>query len=340
MATSLRFLIPDAQFTGPADIEQAAAPAGSGFDVYRVSDPADIPDEAWRACDALIMWHGITLGREAIDRLDTCRIVVRAGIGCDNIDLAACAERGMPVCNCPDYGTTDVADHALGMILALTRGIAHHDHALRADPVASWRFDTAPLIRRLRGTRLGILGLGRIGTALARRAHALDMDVHFHDPYVPHGQELALGVTRCRDLPELLETADILSLHTPLTPETRGIIDADAIARLRPGAILVNTARGALVDPDALHDALQSGHLGGAALDVLPQEPPDPGHPLIRAYSDRDPALMGRLLLTPHSAFYTSEGMHDLRRKPVQTACAYLLEGRLSNCVNGVTTEV
>lgn len=334
MATPLRILIPNAQFAGPEDEERAAAPDGTTFDVFRESDPAVIPDAAWQRCDAMIVWHGMTIDRRVVDRLESCRIVVRAGIGCDNIDADACAERGIPVCNCPDYGTTDVADHALGMILALTRGLAFHDHALRQAPADAWQFDAAPLVRRLRGAVLGIVGLGRIGTAVARRAQALDMEVHFHDPYVPDGQELALGVSRCRSLEQLLEAADVVSLHAPLTAETREIIGANALAAMRDGTILVNTARGALVDVDAVHAALDSGRLGGAALDVLPDEPPDPGHPLVRAWSEREQSLAGRLLLTPHAAFYTREGMRDLRHKPVHTACAYLLDGRLANCVN------
>ncbi|MGH6960462.1 MAG: NAD(P)-dependent oxidoreductase, partial [Dongiaceae bacterium] len=162
----------------------------------------------------------------------------------------------------------------------------------------------------------------------------LDMPVLFYDPYVPDGQELALGFERVRRFEELLERADVVSLHAPLTDETRRMIDAAALQRMQREAILINTARGAIVDIDALGEALQAGRIAGAALDVLPQEPPDPAHPLIRAYRERAPWLAGRFLLTPHAAFYSEAGMEDMRRKPVETVVAYLTEGRLRNCVN------
>jgi D-3-phosphoglycerate dehydrogenase/C-terminal binding protein len=160
------------------------------------------------------------------------------------------------------------------------------------------------------------------------------MPVLFYDPYVPDGQELALGFERTRSLNDLLKRADVVSLHAPLTDETRRMINAATLARMRRNAILINTARGGIVDIDALHDALKGGQIAGAALDVLPQEPPDPAHPLIRAYGANEPWLAGRFLLSPHAAFYSAAGMADLRRKPVQTVVAYLTEGSLRNCVN------
>jgi phosphoglycerate dehydrogenase-like enzyme len=151
---------------------------------------------------------------------------------------------------------------------------------------------------------------------------------------VPDGQELALGFERTRRLEELLERADVVSLHTPLTDETRRLINATTLGRMRKDAVLINTARGAVVDIDALHVALKSHQIAGAALDVLPQEPPDPDHPLIRAFRANEPWLAGRFLLSPHAAFYSEAGMTDLRRKPLQTVVAYLTEGKLRNCVN------
>jgi D-3-phosphoglycerate dehydrogenase/C-terminal binding protein len=160
------------------------------------------------------------------------------------------------------------------------------------------------------------------------------MPVLFYDPYVPDGQELALGFERTRRLDDLLERADVVSLHTPLTDETRRMINATTLGRMRKNAILINTARGGIIDIDALYDALKRGQIAGAGLDVLPQEPPDPAHPLMRAYGGNEPWLAGRFLLSPHAAFYSAAGMTDLRRKPLQTVVAYLTEGKLRNCVN------
>jgi phosphoglycerate dehydrogenase-like enzyme len=330
----MRILIPDAIYPGEPTIEVAACPAGWVIELRRGAAPADIPDEAWRGCDAIVIWQVMNLDAATIAKLDNCRIVARAGVGFDGIDLAACARKGIAVCNCPDYGTTDVADHAIALYLALSRGIAFFQDALRADPAKNWDWAAPPLIDRARGRCFGVVGLGRIGTAAARRARALDMPVLFYDPYVPDGQELALGVERARSLDALLERADVVSLHAPLTDETRRMIDAKALARMRTNAVLVNTARGAIVDIDALYGALKDGRIAGAGIDVLPQEPPDLGHPLIRAFRANEPWLAGRFLLTPHAAFYSAAGMADLRRKPVETVAAYLAEGRLRNCVN------
>jgi phosphoglycerate dehydrogenase-like enzyme len=331
----MRILIPDAIFPGQATIEQSVCPPGVEIDLRRGTAPADIPDDVWRSCTAIVIWQVMNLRAETIAKLDNCRIIVRAGVGFDGIDLAAAAQKGIPVCNCPDYGTTDVADHAIALYLALSRGIAFFQDALRADVVKRWDWTAPPLIGRVRGNCFGVIGMGRIGTATARRARAFDMPVLFYDPYVPDGQELALGFERTRSLDDLLERADVVSLHAPLTDETRRVINATTLARMRKNVILVNTARGGIVDIDALYEALKGGRIAGAALDVLPQEPPDPAHPLMRAHGANESWLAGRFLLSPHAAFYSEAGMADLRRKPLQTVVAYLTEGKLRNCVNG-----
>ena len=330
----MRILIPDAIYPGEPTIEQRVCPPGTVIDQRRSVTPGDIPDEAWRACDAVVIWQVMNLRAETIAKLDNCRIIARAGVGFDGIDLAAAAKKGIAVCNCPDYGTTDVADHAIALYLALSRGIVFFQDVLRADVTKGWDWTAPPLIARVRGRSFGVIGLGRIGTAAARRARALDMPVLFYDPYVPDGQELALGFERTRSLEDLLERADVVSLHTPLTDETHRMIDAETLRRMRTHAILINTARGAVVDIDALYEALKSGRIAGAALDVLPQEPPDANHSLIRAFRANEPWLAGRFLLSPHAAFYSEAGMADLRRKPVETVVAYLAEGKLRNCVN------
>jgi phosphoglycerate dehydrogenase-like enzyme len=330
----MRILIPDAIFLGEATIEQSVCPPGVEIDLRRGTTPVDIPDDIWRACTAIVMWQVMNLSAETIAKLDNCRIIARAGVGFDGIDLTAAAKKGIPVCNCPDYGTTDVADHAIALYLALSRGIAFFQDALRANVVKRWDWTAPPLIGRVRGNCFGVIGMGRIGTATARRARAFDMPVLFYDPYVPDGQELALGFERTRSLDELLERADVVSVHAPLTDETRRMFNATTLARMRKNAILINTARGAIVDIDALNVALKDGRIAGAGLDVLPQEPPDPAHSLMRAYSANESWLAGRLLLSPHAAFYSAAGMADLRRKPLETVLAYLTEGKLRNCVN------
>ncbi len=269
-----------------------------------------------------------------LERFPRLRAVVRMGVGYDRIDRAAAAARGVMVCNVPDYGTMEVADHAIALLLTLRRGLLLHHAAQRRDPPAGWLPIESPLVRRLSVQTLGIVGLGRIGTAVALRAKAFGLQVAFFDPHVANGVDRALGVERVRSLDALLARADLLSLHAPLTPETRGLIGARELALLPADAVLVNTARGPIVDPDAVLDALRSGHLAGAGLDVLPVEPPvEPLPALLRAYRDREPWLEGRLVVTPHSAFHTPEAWADIRRKSAETMAAALLSNAPQNVI-------
>jgi D-3-phosphoglycerate dehydrogenase/C-terminal binding protein len=296
-------------------------------------DPAP-PPEFCRDAAAVINYSGVEgLGREPAE-FPSCRIVVRAGVGYDNLDLAGWSARGIPACNVPDYGTTEVADHAIALMLSLARGTASYHEVLRREGPSGWRFDAAPLARRLRGAVFGVVGLGRIGLAAANRAAAFGMQVQFFDPYLPSGTELAVGFGRVHRLAELMAVSDVLSLHAPLTKETTRMIDAAALAAAKPGLILVNTARGAIVDLDALHDALKSGQIGGAALDVLPIEPLPSQHPLMAAWLAHEAWIDGRLTLSPHAAFYSPASMTDMRLKALQVVLGYLRDGRLINCVN------
>ena len=274
------------------------------------------------------------LSASDLARFPRLRALVRMGVGYDRLDRAALAAAGVVVCNVPDYGTMEVADHAVALLLALRRGIVLHHEAQRRDPPAAWQAVESPLIRRLSVQTLGIVGLGRIGTAVALRAKAFGLRVAFFDPHVSNGTDLAIGVERVRSLDALLARADMLSIHAPLTPETRGMIGARELALLPAGAVLVNTARGAVVDPDAVLDALRTGHLAGAGLDVLTVEPPvEPLPALLQAYRDREPWLEGRLIVTPHSAFHTPEAWADIRRKAAETMAAALLSNAPQNVI-------
>ena len=327
-------LMPDAVFEDDAEVEREVLGDEVEIAVRRELVAERISDDLWRRAEALIVYYGVPIDRQLIERLDSCRILVRAGVGYDHIDIAACGARGIPVCNVPDYGTTEVADHAIALMLALARGLVSYHARLLADPHAGWHWSGAPLVRRLRGSTFGVVGMGRIGTAASRRARALDMEVCFFDPYLPDGAELGLGYRRVGSLEALLATSDVVSLHCPLTEGNRDLIDEAALRAIKPHALLINTARGGLVDLVALEAALREGQLGGAGLDVLPGEPPDPEHPLIQAFRRREPGLDGRLLLTPHVAWFSAAGRDDLRRKSAETARDFLRETRLRNCVN------
>src|SRR5687768_8512665 len=223
----------------------------------------------------------MSIGRATLDRLQRCRLIVRGGVGVDNVDHAYARLRGIPVANVPDYGSEEVADSAIGMMLSLTRGISFLNSRLRQSE-GDWSPELAKPLFRLRGRLCGIVGLGRIGTATALRAKSLGLEVAFYDPYKPDGYDKALGIRRTETLEELLEQADVLSLHCPLTGETHHLMDSAAIARMPMGSYLVNTARGAVVDTSAIPEAIASGRLAGAAIDVLEREPPV-DDPLVRA---------------------------------------------------------
>jgi D-3-phosphoglycerate dehydrogenase/C-terminal binding protein len=283
--------------------------------------------------DAVMMYHCITIGRDTIARLKHCKLIVRCGVGYDNIDYRFARERGIPVANVPDYGTEEVADSAIGFALALARGINLFNSRLRANQGA-WSYSQAAPISRLRGRVFGIIGLGRIGTAAAVRAKALGMDVAFYDPYKSDGYDKALGVRRVEKLDDLLRQAFVLSVHCPLTPETKHIVDARAISLMPDGSFLVNTSRGATVDAAAIPAAIRSGKLAGAGIDVLPTEPPPADHPLLAAWRDPADPCHDRVILNPHAAFYSEEGLLDMRVKGAQACRRALLGETLRNVVN------
>jgi len=283
--------------------------------------------------DALIVYHEINLTQATIRRLEKCRIIVRGGVGYDNVDRAFARERGIPVANTPDYGTEDVADSAIGMLLSLTRGIHLANSRLR-EGKEEWTFMVSAPLARLRGRTLGIVGLGRIGTAFAARGKALGMDAAFYDPYKPDGYDKALGVRRVETLRELLGQSLAVSLHCPLTEETYHMIDAEAIAAMPRGSYLVNTARGGVLDLRAVPEALASGQLAGAAIDVLEQEPPSANDPLLAAWRDPCHPAYHRLILNPHLAWYCEEGRWEVRRKSAEACRRALLGLPLRNIVN------
>jgi phosphoglycerate dehydrogenase-like enzyme len=270
---------------------------------------------------ALLLWHGPQITAEVLARLRNCRAIIRNGVGFDSIDLAAAARAGIPVCNVPDYGTEEVADHAIALLLALYRQLFPLDREAKQ---LRWTIAVQQKMRRLRTQTLGIVGLGRIGTATALRAKAFGFRVVFYDPYLPSGMHKALGIERAGSLAELLARADAVSLHCPLTAETRGMIGEKEVAALRPGAFLVNTARGDIVQNAPVFAALRRGHLAGAGLDVVENEP-------LRTAEE---AATPNLICTCHAAFCSPEGLLEMRSTSAKIARAALTGQPLWNRVN------
>ena len=283
--------------------------------------------------DAIILFHEMVLTRKTLSSLRRCKLIVRAGVGFDNVDHLFARSLGIPVGNIPDYGSEEVADTAIAMALALARGVHVLNSRLRARE-GLWSYLQVVPLARLRGSVFGIIGLGRIGTAAALRAKALGMDVAFYDPYKPDGYDKAVGVRRVEALEELLAQSLVVSVHCPATDETQHMIDAAAIARMPRGSYLVNTARGPIVDGRAVVEAIASGHLAGAGIDVYENEPPGPDDPLLVAWRDPQHPAHHRLILNPHSAFYSEAGLLDMRLKGAEACRRAILGLPLRNIVN------
>jgi D-3-phosphoglycerate dehydrogenase len=253
-----------------------------------------------------------------IDAVPNCRIVARLGIGLDNIDVRHATARGIPVTNVPDYCLTEVAEHTIALLLALARKIGMFHENARAG-----RYDLSagfPL-RRIEGQTLGIVGLGQIGRRVATKAQALGLNIVASS----RSRQNSMRGVAWADLNQLLSHSDFVSLHVPLSDETRHIIGAAELAQMKPTAFLINTARGGLLDHQALATALREGRLAGAALDVQDREPPDLSQP---PYDDP------RVIVTPHAAFYSTESVDELRRRVAHQVGLRLTGGRPESVVN------
>jgi D-3-phosphoglycerate dehydrogenase / 2-oxoglutarate reductase len=271
-------------------------------------------------CDA-IMTNWAKVPESVIAACPNCKIISRLGIGLDNIDVPAATKRKIPVTNVPDYCVIEVAEHSLALILAMARKATFYHHETKS---GRYNLQDGPKLRRLEGQTLGIVGLGNIGRRLAEKAVALRLHVLTTGRTPKTHKELPPGVTWV-ELDDLIARSDYISLHVPLTPETKHMIGAVQLARMKPGAYLINTARGGLVDHAALTAALHSGQLAGAALDVQDPEPPDLSQPPFN-----DP----RVVITPHAAFVSEESLENLRTRAAKQVATRLQGGVPESVVN------
>jgi len=264
------------------------------------------------------------MNASVVSTMRKARAIVRYGIGVDNIDLDAARARGIPVCNVPDYCIDEVADQTLAFILATTRQVVTHTNHLRA---GQWGLATQLSgMKALRDLTVGVIGFGRIGREVVKRLLTFKCAVQVFDPVVPAAEIEKLGA-RAGGFEELLKSADVLTLHCPSTPQTRRLMNRETFAKLKPGAIFINVSRGDLADPDALTAALQSGHLGAAALDVFDPEPIPVGHP-VRA--------LPNVILAPHIASCSMPAVTKLRESVARFAVAAVRGEALPTIVNGV----
>jgi len=329
-----KVLIPDL-INPPPDVEREVFAGQAEIVFTQATNAAEIGDGLWQDCDAILTYDKITYDAPLISKLKRCKVISRAGIGYDNIDLKAAREHNILVCNVPDYCIEEVADHTMGLLFSLVRGLPEHDRSVREH---RWERES-PMSFRLQDKVLGLIGFGRIGSAMAVRAKAFGLRVIYFDPYIQSNIGMSLGVRRVHLLEKLAERSDIISIHTPLTSETNGMINDHFFSHTKKGAVLLNTARGPIIDFSALERAMQSGTVKACGLDVLPVEPLDESEPLMRDYAAGADWLKGRLIVTPHVAFYSHEAARELKRKSALEAWRVLNGEPPMNCVNNVLIE-
>jgi D-3-phosphoglycerate dehydrogenase len=308
----MKVLVTDADYSS-LDIEaEVLAAAGHELVVASCRTPQEVIAAAAGVDALLVQFAPITA--EVFEALPQLRLLSRYGVGVDVVDTEAARDHGVWVCNVPDYGTTEVAMHAVAMLLALLRNVAGHDREVRA---GHWDYHLGGQLRRPSSLTLGVVGLGRIGGMAAERAAPWFGAVVGYDPYLTDS-DWPNRLERL-SLEDLFARSSAVTLHLPLTDTTRALVGTDLLGRMPSGSYLVNTARGGLVDLDALLEALHTGRLAGVALDVLPQEPPPQDHPLL---------THPRALITPHVAWYSAEAEIELRTKAAQNIVEWARTGR------------
>ena len=295
-------VITDHDFPSLDPEERVLRPLGIQLEVLKGPDRSALRSALGRA-DA-VMNQFTPLDAELIGAMPRCLLIVRYGVGYDNVDLAAATQAGICVANVPDYGTQEVALHAISLMLAVHRRLLVYDSALRQGQWIKGPH-VVPPIPRLKGLTLGIVGLGRIGRAVAAHAESLGLHRLTYDPYVSRSSAMEVGAVLV-DYGTLLRQSDMVTFHPPLSPETRHLLGEHEIQQMKPGAVVINTSRGAVVDTAALAKALHAGRLAGAGIDVFEQEPLRANHPLRTAPNT---------ILTPHVAWYSEEATVTLKRR-------------------------
>src|SRR6266478_4870042 len=277
--------------------------------------------EALQASDGVIVRSGTRLTAELLEKPGKLRAIVRAGVGVDNIDVAAATRHGIVVMNTPGGNTVSAAEQTITLLMALARHVSAADASMKQGKWERNKF----IGTQLAGKILGVVGLGRIGREVARRAAGLDMKVVGYDPFMAPDKAAQLGIESVPDIDQLLPRCDFLTVHTPLTDETRDLIDARRLALLPRGARVLNCARGGIINEPALADALRSGHLAGAAIDVFVQEPPPADHPLLK---------LPNVVVTPHLGASTVEAQESVAREAAQLLVDFLTRGIVQFAVN------
>ena len=305
----------ESQVLRAGGVEPVVAPDTSESTLSNLAADADI-----------IMFCFAQVTKNVLESAEKCRVASRYGIGVDNIDIPTATNLGIVVTNVPDYCMDEVTDHAIGMILALNRRLGQHDAQVKDGGWANVTLDQP--MHRTRGATLGILGFGRIGRAIATKAVGFGMNIVAFDPLIQPGQNIPIDDENNVEIisfQNVLKRSHFITVHTPLTPETEGMIGPDELKSMMPGSIIVNCARGGIIQEQALADALHSGHLAGAGIDVVEPAPPPKNHPLLSAPN---------IIITPHTAFFSQASTIELERRTAQEALRVLNGNPPENLIN------
>lgn len=318
----MRVVVTDYDFPDLSIERELAEEAGVELEAAQAKSPEDVAAAA-EGADALLVQYAQV--DETVFESADLRAVGRYGIGVDSVDVDAATEHGVHVLNVPAYCIDEVSTHAFSLLLACVRKVARYDREIRD---GTWDWTVGKPIRRFAGRTLGLAGFGKIPRAVTEKARAFDLDVVVYDPYVDAEEVEGHGAEKV-EFEELLERSDFVSVHAPLTEETEGMFDADAFDAMDDSAILVNTARGSVVDVDDLYDALADGRIGGAGIDVMPTEPPE----------DRSLFELENVVATPHVSWYSEESYEELRRTVTSDVLGVLRGEDPQNPVNELDGE-
>lgn len=300
---------------------------------FNATNEYELPNEITNL-DAVIVYNKITLTQITINKLLNCKVIVKAGVGFDNIDIYAAGNIGIPVINVPDYGTNDVADHTFALFLSYVKKIGFYNNALQKNFVQNWKPGNGRKVHRLSELTFGIIGMGRIGTAVAMRAKAFGMNVVYYDPYLPDGYDKTYQVKEFKVLEELVINSNVISIHVPLNRNTERMINYSLLQNAKYKPILINTARGKLINTEDIYLSLKKNIIEAYLADVFESEPPsDNTEPLLQFFQ-KGGIFRDRIIFTPHSASHTIEGRKEMREKAAISVKMFIQENKMKNCVN------
>lgn len=294
-----------------------------------------LDDNYLKKVDGIMIGHHVKLSKDIIKKLKNCKIIVRYGVGFDSVDIVQASLQQIKVYNIPDYGVDEVADHALGLILNISRFLSGNDIIMKKfyrKRRIIWKYDSNKKQKRLKELTLGIIGLGRIGIALSQRSKNVFSKILFFDPYISDGYDKSLNIQKEKNLEDIFKKSDVVSVHVPSTKKNKFFLKDRFFSKIKKNIIFINTSRGDLVKSDTLSKYFLKGKISGLGLDVFENEPIKYSEKLTKLWLDNKNA--GKIIFTPHSAFYSEQALYEIRFKGVQTLKKYFEKKILKNCIN------